>query len=70
MVYILIALQCQGYAKDHPKVIIANTIKGKGVSFMENQVDWHGLAPDKEELRVAIENLQKTNGNRGNPNHA
>ena len=33
-----------------PKVIIANTIKGKGVSFMENSVAWHYKSPNKDEL--------------------
>ena len=37
--------------------IIANTIKGKGVSFMENNVSWHGKAPNDEELRKALEEL-------------
>lgn len=36
-----------------PLMIVANTIKGKGVSFMENQVDWHGNAPSKEEAEKA-----------------
>ena len=56
--------------EERPKVIIANTIKGKGVPYMENQVDWHGLAPNEEELRMAIENLRKTSRNRGNTNNA
>ncbi len=41
-----------------PRVIIANTIKGKGVSFMENQVKWHGVAPKTEELEAALEELE------------
>lgn len=36
-----------------PKMIIANTIKGKGVSFMEDKVEWHGVAPNKEQLEQA-----------------
>lgn len=43
--------------KGVPTVIIAKTIKGKGVSFMENQAEWHGKAPDKEEYEKAIEEL-------------
>ena len=39
--------------------IIANTIKGKGVSFMENQVGWHGKAPNDEEYALALEELRK-----------
>lgn len=41
-----------------PKMIIANTIKGKGVSFMENNVGFHGKAPNKEELEKALTELQ------------
>ena len=40
-----------------PTAIIAKTIKGKGVSFMENQVGWHGKAPNKEEYEKAIQEL-------------
>lgn len=39
---------------DKPVAIIANTIKGKGVSFMENNAGWHGKAPKKEEFEKAI----------------
>ncbi len=40
-----------------PVVILADTIKGKGVSFMENQPGWHGKAPNREELKDALEEL-------------
>lgn len=40
-----------------PTMIVANTVKGKGVSFMENQVKWHGVAPTAEELARAMEEL-------------
>lgn len=40
-----------------PTVIIANTIKGKGVSFMENNVGWHGKAPNKDEFESAMNEL-------------
>ena len=43
--------------KNKPTVIIANTIKGKGVSFMENEASWHGKAPNDEEYEQAIEEL-------------
>lgn len=43
--------------KGKPTMIIAKTIKGKGVSFMENQVGWHGNAPKKEEAEKALEEL-------------
>lgn len=45
--------------KGMPTAIIAHTIKGKGVSFMENQVGWHGKAPNDEEYAVAMEDLRK-----------
>lgn len=41
-------------AQDKPSMIIANTIKGKGVKFMENNVMWHGKAPNKEQYEEAI----------------
>ena len=41
-----------------PCAIIANTIKGKGVSFMENQAGWHGKAPNDEELKLALQELE------------
>ena len=43
---------------DKPIVIIANTIKGKGVSFMENNPSWHGKAPNDEQLKQALEELK------------
>ena len=43
--------------KGKPTAIIAKTIKGKGVSFMENQVDWHGKAPSEEEYTQAMKEL-------------
>ncbi len=44
-------------SNSNPTAIIANTIKGKGVSFMENNADWHGRAPKKEEFEQAIAEL-------------
>lgn len=41
-----------------PTVIVAKTVKGKGVSFMENNVGWHGKAPNKEDFERAIEELK------------
>ena len=43
--------------KKKPSVIIAKTIKGKGVSFMENNASWHGKAPAEDEARKAVEEL-------------
>ena len=45
--------------KGMPTAIIAHTVKGKGVSFMENQVGWHGTAPNDEQYAVAMEVLEK-----------
>lgn len=45
--------------KGVPSAIIAHTVKGKGVSFMENQVGWHGKAPNDDEYAAAMEELRK-----------
>ena len=43
--------------KKQPVAIIANTVKGKGVSFMENKAEWHGKAPNEEQYNIAISEL-------------
>ncbi|MBQ9179262.1 MAG: transketolase [Firmicutes bacterium] len=48
--------------KGKPTVIVANTIKGKGVSFMEGDCAWHGKAPSDEELRKALEEINTKKG--------
>ena len=45
--------------KGMPTAIIAKTLKGKGVSFMEGQVGWHGKAPNDEEYAIAMADLEK-----------
>lgn len=45
-------------ATGKPQAIIAKTVKGKGVSFMENQVGWHGKAPDAEQTKQALAELE------------
>ena len=45
--------------KGMPTAIIAHSLKGKGVSFMEGNVDWHGKAPNDEEFAVAMADLEK-----------
>lgn len=45
--------------KGVPSVIILKTVKGKGVSFMENQASWHGSAPNDEQYAIAMADLQK-----------
>ena len=48
--------------KNSPKVIIAHTVKGKGVSFMENRVEWHYKSPDKDQLEIALNQNEETLG--------
>jgi transketolase len=50
--------QARNNKSDKPTVIVANTIKGKGVSFMENNVKWHGVAPKPEEVTAAVKELE------------
>ncbi len=45
--------------KGKPTAIIAKSVKGKGVSYMENQCEWHGQAPKEEQYRIAISELEK-----------
>jgi transketolase len=53
------ALQAARKSKDKPTMIIANTIKGKGVSFMEHQNSWHGSAPNKDQMNAALAEINK-----------
>lgn len=48
-------------SKNAPKVVIARTTKGKGVSFMENKVDWHYRSPSPEQLSQALEEIATAN---------
>ncbi len=45
--------------KGMPTAIIAKSVKGKGVSYMENQVSWHGAAPNEEQYKIAMQELEK-----------
>ena len=56
---LIMTFQKASTIKGKPTAIIAKTIKGKGVSFMENQVCWHGKAPNEDEYKLAIEELKK-----------
>jgi transketolase len=58
---ILAAFECAREVQDRPTVIIANTVKGKGVSFMENEASWHGTAPNREQFERAITELATQN---------
>ena len=51
------AFQTAKMVKEKPTIIIAKTVKGKGVSFMENKAEWHGKAPNEEEYKQAMEEL-------------
>ena len=59
MVQILDALEWAKASHNKPRAIVAHTTKGKGVSFMENQSNWHGKAPDCEQAEQALKELQK-----------
>lgn len=63
-------LECDGHKRDElrktlpmrhsdkPTLVIAHTVKGKGVSFMEGVIDWHGVAPTDDELKRALKELE------------
>jgi len=59
MSQILEALHKADEYKGKPTMIIMSTIKGKGVSFMENNVDFHGKAPNDEEYKIAMKELEE-----------
>ena len=45
------------FVKDKPSLIIANTTKGKGISYMENVAIWHYRLPNEEEMKIACDEL-------------
>lgn len=53
------ALKEADQVRGKPTIIVAHTIKGKGVSFMENKPKWHGVAPNKEEMERALRELEE-----------
>jgi transketolase len=57
---VLFALNKSKIVKGKPTMVIANTVPGKGVSFMENKWEWHGKVPNAEELKQALSELQTT----------
>jgi len=59
---IIEALEQAEKTKGRPTMIIAKTVKGKGVSFMENNPDWHGKAPNDEEAQIALRELGGVQG--------
>ena len=56
---IIDAITTAKQTKGKPTIIIAKTIKGKGISFMENKAEWHGKAPSEKEYNIAMEELNK-----------
>ncbi|MBN1754863.1 transketolase [bacterium] len=56
---IIYAFEKAASFRGKPVVIIAHTIKGKGVSFMENQAEWHGIAPDQKQTERALKELKE-----------
>ena len=59
MAAVVTALEAAKARKGVPTMIIARTIKGKGVSYMENVCEWHGKAPCQEEADQALEELRR-----------
>jgi len=57
------AFDAAATVSDCPQMILAHTIKGKGISFIENQVAWHGIAPKDEELEKALAELDEQEKN-------
>jgi len=55
---LVVTLEKADAIKGKPAMIIARTVKGKGVSFMENEVDWHGVAPNLKQVRQALKELK------------
>jgi transketolase len=56
---VLAAIDIAKTARNMPSMIICKTIKGKGVSYMENQAGWHGSAPNREQLAQALAELEE-----------
>ena len=60
MAQVVTALElCKEVKNGRPKCLLGHTIKGKGVSYMENQCGWHGVAPNEEEYQQAMEELEQ-----------
>ena len=56
---IIDALDVAKNVKEKPVCIIAKTIKGKGISYMENKAEWHGKAPNEEQYELALKELEE-----------
>lgn len=64
MATVVKALEEAKTIKSQPTIFLARTIKGKGVSFMENVCEWHGKAPSKEQAEVALEEIRRCSSER------
>jgi transketolase len=53
------ALDMAETVKNKPTMIVARTVKGKGVSFFENKVEYHGITPTHDELELALKELKR-----------
>ena len=58
---LLAAFEQAGQVRGRPTMIIAHTVKGKGVSYMENNYAWHGAAPKEDDYKTAMEDLKEVN---------
>ena len=59
MAAVVAALEAARVAREQPVAIIAHTVKGKGVSYMEDQAEWHGRAPCEEEAACALDEIRR-----------
>jgi transketolase len=64
MAQIVEALECAETTRGQPTAIVAHTVKGKGVSFMEDRAEWHGRAPCEEEAACALDEIRRCAGER------
>jgi len=58
MAEVVDALETALTIKGIPTIVIAHTVKGKGVSFMENKPEWHGQAPNDAQAQQALQEIQ------------
>ena len=64
MAAVVQALETAKTVKDQPTIVLARTIKGKGVSYMENMCEWHGKAPSQEQAEVALNEIRRCSSER------
>lgn len=64
MTAVVQALETAKTVKDQPTIVVARTIKGKGVSFMENMCEWHGKAPSPQQAETALNEIRRCSSER------